>query len=281
MRHLRALALAPLALVLVACSWLPGGWTLPTDRDALVLRVAYEGGFLAPDDHFRQTPLVSVYADGRVIQPGAQVAMYPGPLLPSLQVVRIGRASILRLLDAARQAGLATSDVSYPARGVADAPDTVITVVADGHTVTSHFGALDLEPAQQGSAAERAARQAASDFVAKASDPRALLGPDAVTDAGSYVPTAVRLLVRPGGPQAQDPALARTPLPWPLATPLATFGTRLENYPDGERCGVVEGADLALLWPVLQQATQLTGFASGGATYTVVPRPLLPDERGC
>ncbi|MGZ6345264.1 MAG: hypothetical protein ACXWOW_08140, partial [Candidatus Limnocylindrales bacterium] len=248
---------------------------------ALVLRIAYEGGLIAPNDYFQQTPTLSVYADGRLLQPGATDAIYPGPLLPHLQEARISPASIGRLLDAAAKAGLTTADVTYPAQSVADVPDTVITVVVDGRTVVSRFGALGVESGERGTAEERAARAAASTFVAQATDLRAFLGADALTETGTYPPTAIRLLVRPGAPPSSDPSLVRLPVPWPLATPLATFGAPLEAYPGLERCGAVTGTDLPVLLPVLEQATQLTGFSSGGAVYTVVPRPLLPDEAGC
>jgi hypothetical protein len=278
---LRALVLIAALVSLTGCSLLRQGWVLPSSPGALVLRIADQGGLIAPNDYFQRTPTLSVYADGRLLQPGATDAIYPGPLLPHLQEARISRASIGRLLDAAAKAGLTTADVTYPAQSVADVPDTIITVVVDGRTVVSRFGALGVESGERGTAEERAARAAASTFVAQATDPRAFLGADAVTETGTYPPTAIRLLVRPGAPPSSDPSLVRQPVPWPLATPLATFGAPLEAYPGLERCGAVTGTDLSVLLPVLEQATQLTGFSSRGAVYTVVPRPLLPDEAGC
>ena len=216
-----------------------------------------------------------------MLQTGPVIAIYRGPLLQHLQEQRISRVSIARLLEAARTAGLTTADVNYPAQTVADAPDTVITIRVGGRTITSRFGALGLETGERGTAAERAARAAASTFVPQATDLRGFLGAEAVSDVGTYAPTALSVMTVPGTPQPSDPHLARPALPWPLATPLASFGTHLEHYPPNYRCGVVSGADLTTLLPVLEQATTLTGFTSGGETYLIVPRPLLPDESGC
>jgi hypothetical protein len=44
------------------------------------------------------------------------------------------------------------------------------------------------------------------------------------------------------------------------------------------RCGTVAGDDLKLLWPLLQQATGITGFSSGGVTWKLTPMPLLPGQ---
>ena len=281
LRPLGLLLALCVSVLLAGCSLLEGALDLPSDPNAAVVRIEYQGGLIIPQGAFQQLPLVAVYADGRVLQPGPVAAIYPGPLLPRLNEQRIGRVSIARLLEAARAAGLTTSDVSYPAQMVADVPDTVITIRTGERTVTSRFGALGIETGERGTAAERAARAAASTFVAQATDLPSLLGADAVSDAGSYAPSALRVMVLPGIPQPSDPGLARPAVSWPLSTPLATFGAHLEHYPQNYRCGVVGGADLATLLPVLEQATTLTGFSSGGETYLVFPRPLLPDESGC
>jgi hypothetical protein len=81
-------------------------------------------------------------------------------------------------------------------------------------------------------------------------------------------------------PVAEELSLAQAPIAWPLATPLATFGS--PAVPDrgisGLRQGAVLGADAATLGPVLAKATVLTTFSSGDGVYTLYVRPLLPDE---
>jgi hypothetical protein len=43
----------------------------------------------------------------------------------------------------------------------------------------------------------------------------------------------------------------------------------------------VTGSDLATLLPLVQTANQLTPWTSGGKEYTLLFRPMLPDETGC
>ena len=88
----------------------------------------------------------------------------------------------------------------------------------------------------------------------------------------------VRVYVEPG--PARDLGLQEPPLDWPLATPLATFGSPVADR-QGLRYATVEGAELATLRPLLAQANQLTPWRSAGAEYALVVRPLLPDESGC
>ena len=70
------------------------------------------------------------------------------------------------------------------------------------------------------------------------------------------------------------------PITWPLDD-LAAAGEPLENSPLGARCLVVEGDDLATIKPLLEGANQLSVFESEGEFYSLIPRPLYPDESGC
>ena len=103
-------------------------------------------------------------------------------------------------------------------------------------------------------------------------------GAPAATDS-RYVPVGYRVYVAAGAPQA-DPQASQSPVAWPLSTPLAEFGT--PAVPDrgitGLRQGAVLGTDAAALGPVLERASMLTAFTSGGSSYTLYVRPLLPDE---
>ncbi len=248
--------------------------TLPTDPDTLVLQVRFEGGFVAPDYRFTAMPTVSIYADGRLIAPGAQIQIYPGPLLPAVLVTTLPAGTVERLLDDARAAGLAGgADAAYPPHGVADAPDTVFVVWTSTGATTTSFGALGMDQ-QDVPAAEQAARTAASAFAAKLSDPAIVGGATSI----AYAPTAARIIVRDYA-ATPDPQLTQRPVAWPLATPLATFGAVVvEGSPETGRCGIVGGADLATLWPVLADANALTPFTGGGREYQLVVRPLLPHE---
>jgi hypothetical protein len=47
------------------------------------------------------------------------------------------------------------------------------------------------------------------------------------------------------------------------------------------RCGTVEGADAATLTPLFEKANSETHWSSGGKTYHLMVRSLLPGESGC
>ena len=100
------------------------------------------------------------------------------------------------------------------------------------------------------------------------------------TPETAYVPTGYRIFVAPGAPATDGASPA--PVAWPLATPLDAFGTAA--VPDrgiaGLRQGVALGADAATLAPLFKTATSATPFTSGGKSYTLFVRPLLPDESG-
>jgi hypothetical protein len=77
----KLVVLAVLALVTVACADAPtgarsnpsgSGIVHPTGADQVVLRVALEGGFVAPETTFARMPSFSVMGDGTIIEPGAQ-----------------------------------------------------------------------------------------------------------------------------------------------------------------------------------------------------------------
>ena len=93
---------------------------------------------------------------------------------------------------------------------------------------------------------------------------------------------ALRLLVRNADAEAADPSgVARQVLPWPDAADAVTFGSAV-SAPQGERCGVVTGADAMAWLTVLARANAVTRFVAAGHSYAVTVRPLLPDEpRSC
>ncbi len=256
----------------------PAGSPGAADPNALVLRVSYEGGLVAPDSRRTQVPAVSVYADGRIMTAGAVPAIYPGPLLTTLVYRSVGPDGAANILAAAEAAGLTGKDATYPSGPVEDLPSTVITVVHDGTKTVTTFGTLG-GPAGPSLAPGDSAGQveaAAADLVGR------LMGNDTfggtVGPEGTYQPLGFQLFVTPGAPQSDTPGLARPPVPWPLATPLASFGRPDPTSTAGGRVGLVTGSDAATLGPILAGATQLTGFTSDGAEWTIAARPLLPDE---
>jgi hypothetical protein len=286
--HRIVLLLGALALAVGACSGVvstgpagsPGtlGSPPPSANPAgLIFRAADEGGFLAPNAVRARLPIVSVYADGRIMTEGATPAIYPGPLLPSIVFRSVGADGAAAILKAAADAGLTGSGGTYGPGPLPDAPTTVITVIHGDSQTVSRFFSLEPQPGQADSNGPAARVQAAA---------AALLGRLMGTDTfggppgaeGTYQPLGFQLFISPGSPGPTDQALARPPVSWPLATPLAAFGQADSLGGDGARVGVVVDAGAATLGPILAVASQITPFASGGKLWTIVVKPLLPDE---
>ena len=162
----------------------------PAAADGLVLRVEYTGGFVSPSVTAGRLPLVSVYADGRVISEGPVIAIYPGPALPNLQVQQIGRPAVRDLVDRALAAGVGeTTDLGMPL--VADAPSTRFTLVTDGATYQREVYALGETPEDSGlTAAQDEARGRLSDLLSSIPEANGV-------DTSPYAAKSVAAVVTP------------------------------------------------------------------------------------
>jgi hypothetical protein len=245
----------------------------PADADALVLRVEHIGGFVAPDQMVGRLPVVSVYTDGRVITQGPQILIYPGPALPNLLVQQLDPATVRGLVDKAVEAGVRSgADLGQP--GVADAPTTRITVAAPGGTRTLDAVALTEAQADdpQLTVAQRAARAKLAAFVQELSDLSAAKG---MPEAQPYQPEAVAALARPYTKPSDGLPKQPDPVAWP--------GPALpgETLSGTTGCVKASGSDAAKVLAAAKAANAITPWTSGGKQWSVVFRPLLPDETGC
>jgi hypothetical protein len=287
-------ALKPLSLILAgamlaACSTGPGPSPTgapptgvpptgqPTQASVQVLlRVTSEGGFINPSANLASVPTVSVYADGRILTPGAVDAVYPGPLLPPVQIKDVGAAGAQAIVAAIRSAGL---DKAGAGGGIGnpDAATTVFAVNVDGTTVTTrfHLGGGPGGPGLPGAASPDPSVAAAGDLLNRLTDQAETWGV-ANPVVSTLTPTAYRIFVAPGAPVG-DMLTSEPTVAWPLATPLDQFAVPDRGIA-GLRQGAVFGADAQALGPVLAAANALTAFSSGGNLYTLSVRPLLPDE---
>ncbi|MGH2573524.1 MAG: hypothetical protein ACRDGU_08615 [Actinomycetota bacterium] len=279
-------ALVPLLTVLAgACAGLATGRGAdgidhPTDPGRLVLRVEQGGGFVPVEYALRDVPIFSLYGDGLIVTTGPQIAIYPGPALPNLVATRISDAGIQAILRAARDAGLLGRDRHYDNPGIADAATTTFAVVAEGrrHVVSAYALGVD-EPPGLIPEDEREARRKLSEFQARLSDLRRWLPEGSVGEERPFEFDELRIFVRQGAQAPQDEGLEQPEMKWPLQDGLAGFG--LEVLDLEFRCGSMEGASLETLLPLVQNANELTPWRDGGELYSLIFRPLLPDESGC
>jgi hypothetical protein len=286
MRLRAAFVLTPLLLVLNACADAParsgdgGGIDHPTGPSDLLVRVTIGGGFVPVEWNLTSVPSFSLYGDGTLISPGAQIEIYPGPALPAIAsraVTEAGIQAILReALDATDQMPPDLGDMG--AMNVADAPTTVITLRADGIERTIEAYALAELPDRPDGMSEEVfeARRRLSNVVTKlgALDPwlpRGSLGEETM-----YRTEAARLFVSEYG-RVDD--LPQDPIAWPIDGSLARFGE--PTAPGSYRCGILSGDDWTTLRDAARRANQLTPWTDAGGRFSILFRPLLPDESGC
>jgi hypothetical protein len=275
MRAARPVLAAVLLLGLAACAERtagPGVPALPSSRAAategLVLRVEHIGGFVLPSTLVARLPVVSVYADGRVISEGPVVALYPPPALPNLQVRTIGPGEVQDLVDHALAAGVAeTSDLGSPP--VADVPTTRFTVVTTEETYVRDAYALWETPEDNGLTPEqRDARERLTDLLTALTDQSAATEP--------YVPEAVAAVASPWIDPGDGLPQPEQPWPGPALPGESTGG------PPDVTCVTATGDEARPLLDAARSANAATPWVTGNGTrWSVLLRPLLPDERGC
>lgn len=251
------------------------GATPGRDADTVVLRVRHSGGFVTPDLLLGRLPLVSVYADGRVITEGPQIMIYPAPALPNVQVQQIDPVTVDDLVARATAAGVRPgADFGQP--NVADAPTTHVDVLTpDG---MQSVAVVALQQAQPDDArltpAQRDARAKLAAFTAELTGlPTAPGEPE----PQPYRAETLAALARPYLKPADDLPSQPPAVPWPgpaLPGDYLTEGIKLG-------CVTASGAEADQILAAADQANANTPWTSGGNTFTVTFRPLLPDETGC
>ena len=242
----------------------------PAAAEGLVLRAEYTGGFISPSVLVSRLPIVSVYADGRVLSEGPVAAIYPGPALPNVQVTTIDQGEVQDLVDQAMAAGVAdTSDLGMPP--VADAPSTRFTVVTASDTYVREAYALFETPPEGGglTAEQLAARAKLGDLLTALTDA-------AAADSEPYEADAVAAIASPWvDPQdgLQQPEVA-----WPGP---ALPGEPTGGPPDVSCVTATRDQAQALLDAAASANSATPWVTPDGMRWTVVLRPLLPDESGC
>jgi hypothetical protein len=91
-----------------------------------------------------------------------------------------------------------------------------------------------------------------------------------------YEGSGARLFVS----EYQKVDLPQEPIRWPLGDTLDRFGAPASDS-DTYRCGVVEGSDWTAVRDAASQANELTPWTEAGSRFSILFRPLLPDESGC
>ncbi len=203
-----------------------------------------------------------------------------------MQLDNLTEASLARVIAAAEEAGLLGQDASFDARNIADAPTATFTFAWQGcRHVISAYALLESDDTSGLDQATVGARAKLETLAQSLMNLDSLAGTGGLQSQGLYEATAMRVVVRESMPAASpSPSdIVEPSIAWPLKTPLASFGDPIGpgNGVGATRCGVVTGADLDTLMPLMSKATAISPWTSGGHTFGLQARPLLPDETGC
>ena len=284
MRSVRTVAVIAVLSTAAACANAPGtsgtgGIEHPTGPDQVVLRLSYEGGFVPIEYNLTQFPSFTLYGDGRVVVPGAQIAIYPGPSLPAVFQRTITEEGMQTILQAALDAGLGDGDQAYSDFGstlIADASTAIFTFTANGRTSqVSVYALSELPDHPEGMPDDEfQARRTLSDLAGRLGALDQWLPEGSIGSEEPFEPSGYRLFV---GSYRRDKQLPQEPAVWPLATPLSTTGANGTGY----ACVAITGDDWAAVAPLAQNANQLTPWENQGSKFSVLFRPLLPEEAGC
>jgi hypothetical protein len=221
-----------------------GGSGSSSGPEGLLVKVESLPGGSRP---YRLPPYIALalYEDGRVLVPGPQIEIYPGPVLPELQESRLSSEALESLLDDVRATG-----VLEPGSGDPPAPGAgglVVTAFLDGERTVV---ALD------------AANQRLGELLSRIP----------VTGEHLYEPEALAVFAAPLEELPVPPDGEIGPQPVTLDWPAGALSAG---------CQIVRGTELEALFPVARRAHELTFWRSGGALHTVAFRPLVPGEATC
>jgi hypothetical protein len=256
-----------------APTWAPetSGREQPPMAPRLVLQMRTGGGFVPPEHAFTTVPDFTLYADGRLVQPGVRTAVYPGPALPSLFIGSVSAQDVDAAVSDAKQAGL-TENPNAGRPMVTDLATTTFVLVTGGRTYRIEAYALGVDNVRGLTPAQRDSRRRLEDLR------RRLEALAVATPLAPYRAESVSVLVRPyresgfNAPQDAGPDEAE----WPLGA-LTTGGKELL---DG-RCIGFSGPEADKVLAAADDAKVNTQWRSGGMTWALSFRPELPGSEPC
>jgi hypothetical protein len=210
------------------------------------------------------------YIDGLVAVP----AIFPGPIYTTMSARTISSGAIDAIITEAQKDGLLGSKTDFSGE---PAPGSVMTHIDMTINGVNH----DLEgPIPTGAVPGTAApgtTAAYEVFWAQVTSIDTWLAAD-LGPSAPYVPTRLAVLLTAPADATGAPA-SPAENAWPLAVTFAAFGQQYGGPTD--RCGIVSGADLASLLPVLQAGNALTRFVdSTGAKVSAQAVAVVPSDPG-
>ena len=252
--------------LLTGCGDAPADSTpidVPVGADDVVVRVEWSGGFTTAEWAFRQLPRLVIGGDRRIYS-GAPIAeIYPGPLVYPVNERSLTKAGLQQIMQLAASLGLLAAPPDYelpPGIGIADAADTVVTLVANGETFVHRAYALDIGDTRT------PARDRLRQFVDTIGNLEALVGTAALGIEQPSMPTQFRIRAAEAGttdPSGVEPSIVE----WPSNTGIVLR--------DVGNCRLIEAEPVRELFGA---ANEITRFDDGTTLWTLSVTPVLPGD---
>lgn len=246
----------------------PGDTTIPhpTGADEVVVRLGDDGGFVPMGYAFVNQPQVLITGDRQVIEPGAIPAIFPGPMIRPLFQRSITEEGLQTLLALADDNGLLAEPPEYPTNSmIADAPTTVVTLVAAGGSFVHRAYALGFD--DEGDAD----RARLAEFADALRGLPGVVGEANLGEQQPYLGTQFRVMAVPVN---MDDYSTSEPSPevrdWPADAPV--------RLADAAECALLEVSDVETL---LADTTEWTFFTDADVTYQLFVAHVLPGDAAC
>jgi hypothetical protein len=264
--------LTVLVIVVAACAGDDGSATTTPSGDSettgdVLLMVTSEGGFVPAEFNLERMPRHVLTEDGTLYYQGPVPAIFPGPLLPNVQVTSVDAATLDEIMLLVEELGLPEIDERIDdsaADMVADATTEVITYFDENGSHRLGIYALGLT--EVGSSTDRILAAELIEVLDAAA---------AENPSRAYQPERLQVAA---GPAIQFDEPARTVEPWPLDVAF----TDMPEWALDWRCiEIIEATEVAELFAIFSDANQATLWDTGEEEVSMKARPLLPGELAC
>jgi hypothetical protein len=236
----------------------------PPEPGDVVLSITSEGGFVPVEFAIDPVPRYVLAADRSLYYQGPIPEIFPGPLLPNIQVTELSEADYEEVMRLVAQVGFPEFDER--------SNDDAVNQVADA--ATDVFRYHDDEGVHRYSVYALGLVQGGGQDLVLLTEILDVLD-QASFGEGSQSYQGERLQVIAGeGMGVVEPQFS-TEAEWPLEVPYE----EMDAFVAGQRCVVLEGDEAETAYQTFAEANQ--GHVWGPDGLTIRPRPLLPGEEGC
>ncbi len=265
-RHLTVAA--AFTLILSACGGGSGlSNTVPPDPEVAVLTVTTEGGFVPPDFRVGNLPRYVVGADHTLYYHGPVPEIFPGPLLPNVQMVELSGQAWKDIFDVVAELGLPDYAEKLDDQGADQIADAGTDVITYHDANGDHRLAIYALGVTNGSTSQD--RLLATDLM-QILDDAAFKG-----ESQPFSPLTLQVAAGDAGLDV-EPGMAAVQA-WPLDVTYAD----MTDWIVGWRCVEVGGPKVSDLMGTFGDANLATLWDTGTEQVNLRVVPLMPGQEAC